>query len=754
MFWRRVVCEARRRVPVARHPTRDKTPTFLRAPTICVPDPLYPSAARWSSSWSAWTHRRADSAPSSPSGKVDAFLSLVCEGTSETLSARILYSCSPILKRLTSGTAGRRRIVLALFDALAREGDLSILDRALHASQDLFEVRVDEELHNTILAGLQYIGHLKQASRWLREMPRKPGARVASTEQWNNFLETCLTREQYRLIWAVMRSIQDAQTVKPDSRTYSLFFQAIFFLNRQSPPSISFVRSSLDRMKEHGIPFSDDLLQILVKGYNDSNAQNTARLVERIHAETQGKKSSKSSPPDQMAYTKKLSTLFAESGEKSAHRELKRMLSFGFKPTAQTLDSIAPYLSNARVLLNWEGLLGVSASHSAWSSVLRNAVEADSTNVALTAYRTFLERKHIPSAAHILPVLTALCSGSMRQPTDKDIRQAIELFREYIQLVTSDAAPDPSPQDDLPAYNILLRALCSSSNPEFYPTAVSLLEEIQARGIVMDNLTTRSFIILFIRVAPDADAAYSIYRQLYKFPDGRSALDASGFEAVLDTFCQISLSGALSSALYLSIVRDMRLAGYAITPAIYTILLRRLSVLVWRARGNATLTEELALTIRRVHNAITVDASITPDTALWNQLMDTYQRAGCFREAYNVWESLYISRQFDNASISVVLDACSHAGAEELATDVFAKVHASGFKLNQRNWANWVECLCRLGKIDEATKVLCVAMPQEKGKGVHPTKDVAQIILTFAAALGREAEIRERIKDYLPKLLH
>ncbi|EKM48061.1 uncharacterized protein PHACADRAFT_203308, partial [Phanerochaete carnosa HHB-10118-sp] len=101
----------------------------------------------------------------------------------------------------------------------------------------------------------------------------------------------------------------------------------------------------------------------------------------------------------------------------------------------------------------------------------------------------------------------------------------------------------------------------------------------------------------------------------------------------------------------------------------------------------------------------------------------------------------------------VVLDACSHAGAEELAMDVFAKVYASGFQLNQRNWANWVECLCRLGKIDEATKVLCVAMPQEKEKGVHPTKEIAQIILNFAANQRREEEIRDRIKHYLPKLI-
>lgn len=639
---------------------------------------------------------------------------------------------------------------MALFYALAREGDIPLLERALHAAQDLFELNVDDDLHTSILEGFRYSGHLAQASYWLRDMASKPGARSASIKQWNDFLETCLVRGQYRLVWACMRHIQDNRSVKPNSRTYLLFFQTIFFLNRKVPPSISLVRSSLDRMQEDAIPFSDDLLQALINGYNGMNAQGMARHIERLYAEMQGKKKP---APDAVTCNKKLVALFADGQEKRARRELGRMVSSGFTPTTMTLDDIAPYIPTTKVLLTWEALLGVTASHSAWTSVIRNAAEADTAQTVLAAYRAFLERKHVPTAADFTPVLAVLCSGKMRLPTDSDIRQAISLFREYIRLVTGDAASGHPPQHDLPIYNTLLRALCSSSNPEFYPIAVSMLEEIQGRGIAMDRLATRSFIILFIRVSPDADAAYGIYRKLHKFPDGSYALDAKGFEAVLDTFCKVCLTHAPSSALYLSIVRDMQLAGYHITPTIYTILLGRLSNLVRRVRGDAKLSEELAFTIRRVHNAITVDASITPDTILWNQLMDAYQRAGCFREAYSVWESLYMSRQFNNASVSVVLDACSHAGAEELAMDVFSKVYASGFKLNQHNWATWVECLCRLGKIDEATKVLCVAMPQEKEKGVYPTREIAQSILIFATAQGREEEIRDRIKDYLPKLI-
>ena len=36
------------------------------------------------------------------------------------------------------------------------------------------------------------------------------------------------------------------------------------------------------------------------------------------------------------------------------------------------------------------------------------------------------------------------------------------------------------------------------------------------------------------------------------------------------------------------------------------------------------------------------DPSITPDTLLWNQLMNAYQRVGLFVEAYRVWEVLHV----------------------------------------------------------------------------------------------------------------
>ena len=75
---------------------------------------------------------------------------------------------------------------------------------------------------------------------------------------------------------------------------------------------------------------------------------------------------------------------------------------------------------------------------------------------------------------------------------------------------------------------------------------------------------------------------------------------------------------------------------------------------------------------------------------------------------------------------------------------------------------NWL-CLKRaldgvrpgLKALDDAVKVLCLALPKEKakGEGVHPTRAMAKHILQIAANQGRQDELRARIKAVLPRLV-
>jgi len=67
------------------------------------------------------------------------------------------------------------------------------------------------------------------------------------------------------------------------------------------------------------------------------------------------------------------------------------------------------------------------------------------------------------------------------------------------------------------------------------------------------------------------------------------------------------------------------------------------------------------------------------------------------------------------------------------------------------HWHAWLECLCRLGQLQEALKSLCLEM----GKGeddVEPDEDCIRILFKFARQEGMVAEVHTRVQRYLPTL--
>ena len=541
---------------------------------------------------------------------------------------------------------------------------------------------------------------------------------------------------------SLIQYIQDEKTVQLDAETFTLIFKAIFCFEPKKPPPIAVFQKMIEYMKQVKIVFTPDMRDVLMEGYSSRGEYGMAQQIERMYS---GREDGPSKSEASIAV--RITRRLAEGGGKAARTALQRHMREGFTPTPATLEIISEHLSTAKALHEWETQLNVVATRAAWTTVLRNAAETQPVDAVVVSYRVFLARGLVPTPAIIHPIIRSICSVSLRIPTENDILLALELHREYVRI--TEQHPSSPPQDDLPAYNTLIRAIVSSPKTTLYGEAVSLLEELHARGIVTDFMTTTSLISLLMRIAPDAEGALKVYKTLYKYSDGRYALDKRGFQSILDVFSKECFSEPSHYSIYASIVRDMRLAEYPVSVENYSILLRKLGDLAVQSKNDPGKVREFAATIQRVHNAIALEPTIAPDTILWNQLMDTYQRAGCFSEALGVWDSLFISGRHDNASVSVVADACAYAGADAQAASIFGKLYAAGFPLNERNWGNWVEGLARLGRIDEAAKILCLAMPKEN---VRPTKAMARTLLTFAARKNMESEVRQRIRDYVPKL--
>jgi len=266
-------------------------------------------------------------------------------------------------------------------------------------------------------------------------------------------------------------------------------------------------------------------------------------------------------------------------------------------------------------------------------------------------------------------------------------------------------------------------------------------------------MAVSALVIVVMRCSSSFDDALKGYKRICKRPNA-PRLDARGYQAILNTLTQLSFGNheTLPSIWhYFEIVKDMRMAGIEVTAPVYTILLRHLALL------SAELPPEecgsIAAAVRRVHDHLTLDPSFTPDTALWNQLMDSYQRVGLFAEAYRIWEMLFITERFTQASVGIIIDACGFARSWPMAAQVCLKLSKIGFKFNQRTWNAWIECMCRVGKLDDALKVVCLEMGKDQSN-VAPDVNTVKILLSFAAKTNQQDEVMNRIKRYLPQLWH
>lgn len=319
------------------------------------------------------------------------------------------------------------------------------------------------------------------------------------------------------------------------------------------------------------------------------------------------------------------------------------------------------------------------------------------------------------------------------------------LFRRTSDFGRHNVGPDNA------IYTVLLRTISKKVHiKKYFPVVFSLLDDIKARkGDVDMRFATVSVVTILLRSSSASHEAFGLYRRFKETAVGRN-LDAKGYEAVLSAFCQCGSATSIPSPRhYFTIVKDMRAAGHEITPVVYTILLRQLTDCIKLLPPESF--NELGAVIRRVHNHLTLDAFITPDVALWNQLMDAYQRAGMFGDAVRIWETLYITGIYDDASVSIILDACGFARSWKTASEVCMKLSRVGFKFNQRVWNTWIECLCRMGRLNDAVKAACLEMGKDRDD-VAPDLQTVQILLSFATKCNQEKEVRGRIQRYLPDL--
>jgi pentatricopeptide repeat protein len=71
---------------------------------------------------------------------------------------------------------------------------------------------------------------------------------------------------------------------------------------------------------------------------------------------------------------------------------------------------------------------------------------------------------------------------------------------------------------------------------------------------------------------------------------------------------------------------------------------------------------------------------------------------------------------------------------------------------NPHTWDTWVECLCRLGKLDEAVDVVCTEMKEQQAGAPGPTKETLEVLLRFAWSREDLNDVPRRVMQDFPEM--
>ncbi|KAF9270603.1 hypothetical protein L218DRAFT_914754 [Marasmius fiardii PR-910] len=640
----------------------------------------------------------------------------------------------------------------AMLETLAASGrsvDLKRIDDILADMSDIFGTPPTADTHTAIIRGLLHRQNSQTVLRWFENMSEKPGGIQPTLQHYHMLLETAPEFTTFKH----MRKILDIMCQKgcpPENETYKIILQGLWKSSSQPPPP-SHIIPILKEMKKKGLPFDLTVLNFLSSSYLVRGLERWAEEISAHYNQMFAAHLTQDYVAENI-WIPRFTETVSKEGLSAALDLYPEFLKAGGRPSSRVFSSLLRHSCTTKDMNRISEVLCMEPTQHQWALIIAERARRGYTNMAFGLYEKARSLGIPPNAAMVGGLIRGIFQHASIPFKDNVVDKALKLYDDLKQAVPEGTPVSMNPRvhnegPDHDIYTRLLHGLSLAENGQRYARAVTvLLEDIQVRGIEVHTMNA-SVAVMRIRTAGDEDEAFKEYQRR------RQTLNQTGYERVLDAFCRRSLIGGVqvpSLSRYFEVVKDMRQAGYEVTPQVYTILLRYIGQLGTRTKTDphhTFLIPKLINATRRIHDLITLDATITPETYLWNQLMDTYQRLNCFGDAYRVWDQMFISNKYDQVSVSIIFDACGYARAGHHLEMIMNRLKRKNVALSLHNWNTYVECLCRLERMNAALKALCLEMGD-----VRPTAETVRIVRSFAKKPGLDEEIMTRIQKYQPEL--
>lgn len=451
--------------------------------------------------------------------------------------------------------------------------------------------------------------------------------------------------------------------------------------------------------------------------------------------------------------------------EKLKELKVKRKL----RPSNIILAGLLVEIADVATFKRVEKALGVNATHRNRHELFMHFSQKYSLNQLVELYAEAKREGVVLDWAVMLPLMRIV----------KHSRRAVEkntiadtLVRLYKETKATDEArekenfPSRSTDPELSDYfhrcmTVTLNALSTSPHKErHYKIAKELLDDARKMGLILNDSTSSLLTTLFMQNSPTYEDALKAYYECYEV--FKKQYSDRSYSAILHVYCNMEIDDPKASHPqvrgYFEILEHMKAAGHEMKMIHYSHLLRLYKRI---ATTTATVVDEtkrkelqarLVEVLDRTYKQLMGSSSLQPGASIIAQFLDVYSRLDNFDGVARMWSNIIMSdvaMTYD--AVSVIFDACGHHGALEYAMDVRAKIDRDKFEMNLNNWASWLECLCRLGKLDQAVEEYLNKTPRDED-GI-PDRVCFMVILSIANKFHRLHEIRERIAKKFPTVV-
>lgn len=665
---------------------------------------------------------------------------------------RFIAACREFERTVPPLDVGQFTDVLCLLARSARTSDLSRMKSIVEDMHTNFSLHLDSKAHTEIIRSFAQAGHIGAVQNWLIRMPTLPNTLSPTLSQYNVALQ-CLssTGVPLRALREIVHSMQATGT-KPDVTIFVTLVKSRWdptAIERDGIPDIAVFKSIIRDMAKAGLYYDPEIASAMVEGFEAAGDHSAARQVQDMYT-------SQCPVDPRISEMLRWETLITDaahahglSGAKSVFQSLAKE---GCWPGPKVVQALLRYSRDVDELRAVEAEYGVKAHSAVWFRILDNCLVANDPGKAESVYQA-AKAADIPItpkfvnryASFLCRPKTALAK---KQPSTSDVLSAVRLWRDCLgDGPATDRLEDSEASYEVLLHRTLLRGISSCPEPEKFMKFVPYLRKyMEATQVPSDPNTTANLIVWLIRTADMIDDAFERYEEL------RSGLDGNGYEIVLAAFCQRPYkSGLPPTNLYMSIAKHMRDAGHPFTIKVYTMYLQQISYAA-EFMYSSERERQLHESVRQIYGYLKLDPHIVPDAIFYNQLMDTYHRLGSFNLCLEVWDTMYSTGRYNNASISVFFDACGFARSLQPLMNVRNRMIAEGFPLNINNWKSYVEALCRCRRLNDAAKFVCVDMGS--GGFPAPTVEFAKLLIFFSQTAETANGVLTAVHRHHPHLLN